>query len=40
MKADQVVKHVIKEQPVKVKEAVSTILKQKIAEQFKNTVGK
>jgi hypothetical protein len=40
MKTDQVVKYVIKEEPVRVKEAVAGILKQKIAEQFKNSVSK
>lgn len=38
--ATDVVKHVIKEEPVKVKKTVSDILKQKIAEQFKKNVGK
>ncbi len=38
MKTQSVVKAIVKEQPVEVKEAVSSILKQKIAKQFKETV--
>ncbi len=40
MKTEELIKYVIKEEPVKVKETLGTILKQKIADEFKKNVNK
>lgn len=40
MKTNEIVKSVIKEQPIKVKEEVNKVLTQKIADKFKEGVGK
>lgn len=40
MKTETLVKHVINEQPIKAKEVIDSLLKQKIAETFKQSVGK
>lgn len=38
MKTVDIVKHIIKEEPVKVKESITSVLKQKIAKHFKESI--
>ncbi|MDX9694599.1 MAG: hypothetical protein RBT49_02310 [Bacteroidales bacterium] len=40
MKTEELIKYVIKEEPMKVKETLGVILKQKIADEFKKNVNK